>query len=149
MRKTPPASKTVHGILLEGQGLGELDPLLERLRESDVWVAHLQEALAKLGFGDLSTGIDRAQRADPSRGVRGSMLLVSVRSVGQISKLRLLNSSVLSYFKDKGLGILSLQWRPAEVGLGGAQRAAALPARPPIPDAKRLALLALIQAQDH
>lgn len=149
MRKTPLGSKTVHGILLDRQGLGDLDPLLERLRESECWVAHLQEALQKLGFGDLGGGIDRAQRADPSKGVRGSMLLVSVRSVGQISKLRLLNSSVLSEFKDKGLGILSLQWRPADTGLGGPRRAAALPARPSIPDTKRLALLALIQAQDH
>ncbi|MFM1827105.1 MAG: hypothetical protein RLY67_486 [Pseudomonadota bacterium] len=149
MVKTALGSKTVHGILLERQGLGDLDPLFERLRESEFWVAHLQDALAKLGFGDVGAGIERAHRADPNRGVRGSMLLVSVRSAGLISKLRLLDSSLLSHFKDKGLGILSLQWRPAEAGLGGSRRAATLPARPEIPDAKRLALLALIQAQDH
>ena len=149
MRKTPLHSKTVHGILLERQGLGDLDPLLDRLRESEAWVAHLQEALGKLGFGDLGQGIDRAQRADPSKGVRGSMLLVSVRSIGHISKLRLLNASLLSHFKDKGLGVLSLQWRPAEAGLGGPQRAGLPPARPTIPDAKRRALLAVVQAQDH
>ncbi|MEY4001359.1 MAG: hypothetical protein RI968_477, partial [Pseudomonadota bacterium] len=65
MRKTPLHSKTVHGILLERQGLGDLDPLLDRLRESEAWVAHLQEALGELGFGDNPEGISALKPLNP------------------------------------------------------------------------------------
>lgn len=102
--------------------------------------------LNQLGHDRLIGAIISVRRADPLRGIRGSMLAISVRSQAVLAKLKLIEPDLMSQLKSQGLGFQSIRVvAQKEVAAGARPQAAP---RPP-PPAQALVKLRAIYSQDH
>ena len=102
--------------------------------------------LNQLGHDRLIGAIISVRRADPVRGIRGSMLTITVGNQAVLAKLKLIEPDLMSQVKNQGLGFQSIRVvAQREVAAGARPQAAPRPS----PPAQALVKLRAIYSQDH
>lgn len=133
-------------------------PGFDRLQEAAALSRAVEAALLAIGHPSLAGQVFSAHRSDPSRGIRGSRLVVVARHQAAIAKLTLVGEPLLAQLSLQGLGFQSIAVR-APVAITQTLLPPP-PPRPPVPEAARARLRAQLadaselagsagQAQDH